>query len=149
LPGREWLFPAGLVVPAGRGADVLTETACTRVIIDQCSGARTRTNARGDSSGEPDPDLATVYLQASTITQTIVRNLLRQWGGYGTAMRLICPGYLGGAGPEVAALAGVAVLVERADAGTGETVMASHPPVAHVPTNQSAQALKRDLREAS
>jgi glyoxylase-like metal-dependent hydrolase (beta-lactamase superfamily II) len=87
--GAEWLFPGHGLGVHGRDAvrTLLTETArYLRVIIDQ---VLTRMNA-GQSpeeifhAVEPEPDLSTrPYLQARyDHPKFIVRNLLRQWGGW-------------------------------------------------------------------
>src|SRR5215831_17566472 len=155
----EWLFPGHGLMVHGRDAvrTLLTETArYLRVIIDQ---VLTRMNAGQTPETifhavEPDPELSTrPYLQARyDHPRFIVRNLLRQWGGWwnGNPADLL-PATWEAQAREIATLAGgVAAVVARARVllDQGDTVLASHLAewaTRAEPADRNTQALKRDV----
>jgi alkyl sulfatase BDS1-like metallo-beta-lactamase superfamily hydrolase len=157
--GAEWLFPGHGFVVHGREAvrDVLTDTArYLRVIIDQVL-ARMNMGQTPEAifhAVEPDPELSTrPYLQARyDHPKFIVRNLLRQWGGWwnGNPAELL-PATWEAQAREVAMLAGsVAAVVARGRAllDQGDAVLASHLAewaTRADPVDRSTQALKRDV----
>ena len=158
----EWLFPGHGLVIKGRDAvrRVLTETAqYLRGIIDQ---VLPRLNA-GETPDDifhavgSDPELASrpYLLELYDHPKFIVRNLIRQWGGWwnGNAADLF-PATAGRQSAEITKLAGgVAALVSRGRdlMASGDLEMAAH--VAEwasrgAPEDHGAQALKRDVYEA-
>ena len=157
--GAEWLFPGHGYVVRGREAvrDVLTDTArYLRVIIDQVL-ARMNMGQTPEAifhAVEPDPELSTrPYLQARyDHPKFIVRNLLRQWGGWwnGNPAELL-PATWEAQAKEIATLAGgVASVVARGRAllDRGDAVLASHLAewaTRAEPADRGAQALKRDV----
>src|SRR5262245_14111850 len=157
--GAEWLFPGHGLVVQGKAAvhTILTDTArYLRVIIDQVS-ARMNAGQTPEEifhAVEPDPELATrPYLQGRyEHPKFIVRNLLRQWGGWwnGNAADLL-PATWEAQAREIASLAGgVAAIITRGRTllEQGDVVLASHLAewaTRADPTDHSAQALKRDV----
>ncbi|HXJ84701.1 MAG TPA: alkyl sulfatase dimerization domain-containing protein [Candidatus Methylomirabilis sp.] len=155
----EWLFPGHGLIVHGRNAvrDVLSDTArYLRVIIDQVL-ARLNMGQTPEvifHAVEPDPELsARPYLRARyDHPKFIVRNLLRQWGGWwnGNAADLL-PAPAEAQAREIANLAGgVAAVVGRGRQllDQGDTVLASHLAewaARAAPGDSSAQALKRDV----
>jgi glyoxylase-like metal-dependent hydrolase (beta-lactamase superfamily II) len=155
----EWLFPGHGLVVHGREAvrTLLLETAqYLHVIIDQ---VLTRMNSGQTPEEifhavEPDPELSIrPYLQATyDHPKFIVRNLLRQWGGWwnGNAADLL-PSPLIVQAQEIAYLAGgVAVLVKhgRMLLQQGNIVLATHLAewaTLASPMDLDAQAFKRDV----
>jgi glyoxylase-like metal-dependent hydrolase (beta-lactamase superfamily II) len=155
----EWLFPGHGLVVRGREAIrvMLSETArYLRVLIDQ---VLERMNAGETPEAifhavEPDPELAgRSYLRASyDHPKFIVRNLLRQWGGWwnGNAADLL-PATWEEQAREIAALSGgVAPLVERGRqlVEAGQSALAAHLAewaTQAEPESRTAQQLKRDV----
>ena len=155
----EWLFPGHGLVIKGRDAvrRVLTETAqYLRVIIDQVLPRLNAGEAPDDifHAVKSDPELASrPYLhELYDHPKFIVRNLIRQWGGWwnGNAADLF-PATVGRQAAEIAALAGgVGALVTR-----GRDLLASEDlelasQVAEwasraAPSDPAAQKLKRDV----
>jgi glyoxylase-like metal-dependent hydrolase (beta-lactamase superfamily II) len=155
----DWLFPGHGIVVHGRDAvrTVLTETASylrsivTQVLERMNAGQTPEEIFHGV---EPDPELSRrSFLQAKyDHPKFIVRNLLRQWGGWwnGNAADLL-PAPWAAQAREIAQLAGgVATLIERGRAllDQGDSVMAAH--VAEwasraAPDDRAAQAFKHDV----
>jgi alkyl sulfatase BDS1-like metallo-beta-lactamase superfamily hydrolase len=158
----DWLFPGHGLAIKGRDAArrVLTETAqYLRGIIDQ---VLRRLNA-GETPEEifhavaSDPVLASrPYLrELYDHPKFIVRNLIRQWGGWwnGVAADLF-PATMAAQAAEIAALAGgTAALVARGRAllAAGSLELAAHLAewaARAAPADREAQALKRDVYAA-
>ncbi len=157
----EWLFPGHGLLIKGREAvrRVLTETAqYLRGIIDQVLPRLNAGEAPDDifHAVTSDPELASrpYLLELYDHPKFIVRNLIRQWGGWwnGNAADLF-PATAGRQAAEIATLAGgVGALVTRGRAliASGDLELASH--VAEwasraAPANHEAQTLKRDVYE--
>jgi alkyl sulfatase BDS1-like metallo-beta-lactamase superfamily hydrolase len=157
--GAEWLFPGHGFVVRGRDAvrDVLMDTArYLRIIIDQ---VLERMN-KGETpeaifhAVDADPELAALpYLRARyDHPKFIVRNLLRQWGGWwnGNPAELL-PATWEAQAREIAMLAGgITPVVERGRAllNQGDAVLACHLAewaTRAEPADRGAQALKRDV----
>ena len=158
----EWLFPGHGLVIKGRDAvrRVLTETAqYLRGIIDQVLPRLNAGEAPDDifHTVNSDPELASrpYLLELYDHPKFIVRNLIRQWGGWwnGNAADLF-PATAARQAAEIAGLAGgVAALVARGRSlmASGDLEMAAH--VAEwasrgAPESLEAQALKRDVYDA-
>jgi len=157
--GAEWLFPGHGFVVHGRAAvrDVLTDTArYLRVIIDQVLQRMNMGQTPEDifHAVEPDAELSTrPYLRARyDHPKFIVRNLLRQWGGWwnGNPAELL-PATWDAQAREIARLAGgVAAVVARGRVllDQGDAVLASHLAewaARAEPGDRGAQTLKRDV----